>query len=227
MVEQDGVLAHEVVDRGGFAAEGQDVLADRVEAEEGFVAVNDVELEQRGGVVHADLGNGAFDQAEGAQFGDCVGDGANVAVHDRGRSGAELGAVGEVVNAARDGQRGCGVRDEDAHGDGLGAEAAGSDLVERLLHRAVQGLAGEAGEVDRNVLGLEGAFDVRAQADRAFGALADEDPAPLAGHDQAFFAQLAQRVLHRHGGDVVGLGQLVARWELVTGGELLREDRRS
>jgi hypothetical protein len=34
VVEQDGVFAHEVVDGLGFFAEGEDVFADGVEAEE-------------------------------------------------------------------------------------------------------------------------------------------------------------------------------------------------
>lgn len=66
MVEEDGVFAHEVVDGGGLFAEGDDVFADWVEAEEGFVVVDEVELEERGGVVDSDCGCGFFDQAEGA-----------------------------------------------------------------------------------------------------------------------------------------------------------------
>jgi hypothetical protein len=53
-------------------------------------------------------------------------------------------------------------------GDGLGAESTDADLVEWFLDRAVQGLAGEAGEVDRHVVGLERALDVGAESDWAF-----------------------------------------------------------
>jgi hypothetical protein len=58
-----GVLAHEVVHRPGFTVEGDLVLAHGVEAEERFLVVEDVELEQRGEVVDADLHGGLLHQA--------------------------------------------------------------------------------------------------------------------------------------------------------------------
>jgi hypothetical protein len=44
VVEEDGVFAHEVVDLVRLAADGQLVLAHRIEAEEGFGVVDQVEL---------------------------------------------------------------------------------------------------------------------------------------------------------------------------------------
>lgn len=140
-MEQDRVFAHQVVDRLGLFAEGEDVFADWVEAEERFLAVDDVELEQRGGVVDVDRGGGFLDQAEGAQLGHGVSDRAYVAVHDPGRSGSELRTVAEVVGSAWDRQRPGRVRDQDADRDRLRAEPADTDLVQGFLHGAVQGLA--------------------------------------------------------------------------------------
>ena len=48
----------------GSFAEGDDVFADGVEAEEGFFAVDQVELEQWCGVVDVDGRGGFLDQAE-------------------------------------------------------------------------------------------------------------------------------------------------------------------
>ena len=186
------------------------MLADRVEAEEHLLVVDDVELEQRGEVVDPDLYGGLLDQAEVGQLVDRVADGLGVAPGDGGARAAEVRVVGQVLGAAgqRPGRGGVGQQHADA--DGLGRQAAGADLVERLLDDAVQGLAGEAGEVDRDVWLLEGALDVRAQADRSLGALADEHAAALPADDEALVAQDAERLLDGLAGDAVALGQLVA-----------------
>jgi hypothetical protein len=55
---------HQVVDGSGFAVEGDLVLAHGVEAEERFLVVEDVELEQRGEAVDADLHGGLLHQAQ-------------------------------------------------------------------------------------------------------------------------------------------------------------------
>jgi hypothetical protein len=188
VVEQDGVFAHDVVDRAGCAAESDDVFADGVEAEECFLVVDQVELEQGRGAVYADLGGGFLDEAQFAEFGDVVDDGQGVAAHDLGGTVAELGAVGQIFDVAGERHGRGGVGDEDADVDGLGGQAADSDFVEWFLHDALQGLSGEAGEVDDDVLGVEGAFDVGTQADGTFGAFADEDPAALPRDDESFVA---------------------------------------
>ncbi len=46
---------------------------------------------------------------------------------------------------------------------------ADADAVERFLDDAVQGLAGESGEVDRDVLSRERALDIGTDADRGSG----------------------------------------------------------
>ena len=51
----------------------------------------------------------------------------------------------------------------------VGLDEAHADLVQRLLNRAVQGFAGEAGEVDDDVLAGKRLLDEGAQADRRGG----------------------------------------------------------
>ena len=154
-----------------------------------------------------------------------VDDRADVAVHDPLARGAELGAVAEVVERGMGsrGLRWCRGRRMRTVMD-FGRSRPTRILSSGSWHGAVQGLAGEAGEVDRDVLGLERTLDVRAEADWAFGALADEDAAALSGDDQAFFAQLAQGVLHGHRRDVVRLRQLLPGRQLVARRELLGQD---
>jgi hypothetical protein len=57
------------------------------------------------------------------------------------------------------------------------------------LDDAVQGLAGEAGEVDRDLWLLECSLDVWPEADGSLAASSDEDAAALAGDDEALVAQ--------------------------------------
>ena len=79
VAEHQGVFAHQVIHDTGAAGELDVVLDDRVEAEEGFLAVEDVELEQRRGGVRADLRRlpGLIRPMLG-EFLDAVGDGAGV-----------------------------------------------------------------------------------------------------------------------------------------------------
>ena len=65
------------------------------------------------------------------------------------------------------------------------------------------------------------------QADGSLAASSDEDAASLAGDDEALVAQDAERLLDGHAGHAVALGEFVAGGELVTGCELLGEDRRT
>jgi hypothetical protein len=67
-----------------------------------------------------------------------------------------------------------GVWKQEAHGDRLRLEAAGSDLVQRFKHRAVKRLTGEPGEVDGDLLLSERRLQVRAQADRTLRAFPHE-----------------------------------------------------
>ena len=135
-----------------------------------------------------------------------LGDRVSVPAGDRLGPFAECGLVGQVLGAARDGPRPAGVGDQDADVDAVGDELPAADLVQRLLHHSVQGLAGEPGEVDRHLGLLERALDVRAQGDCPGCALADEDPAALPGDDQALIAQQADGLLDRHAGNAVTLG---------------------
>ena len=64
VVEHHGVFSHQVVDVARAAGQRDGLLGDRVEAEEHFLAVEDVELEQRRAGVGADLRVGVLDEAE-------------------------------------------------------------------------------------------------------------------------------------------------------------------
>lgn len=110
-MEQDGVFAHEVVDGLGLFAEGDDVFADRVEAEECFFAVDNVELEQWGGVVGVDGRGGFLDQAETAQLVDGVGDRTDVAC---------------MIRVARARNSGLSPRSSARHGMASGAVVSGT-----------------------------------------------------------------------------------------------------
>jgi hypothetical protein len=55
------------------------------------------------------------------------------------------------------GAAGVGEQHPDGHGGGF--DAADADVVEGFLDRAVEGFAGEFGEVDGDVLGGEGLLD--------------------------------------------------------------------
>jgi sugar lactone lactonase YvrE len=68
-------------------------------------------------------------------------------------------------------------------------------------------------------------YSYQIQADGALAASSDEDAASMAGDDEALVTQDAERLLHGHAGHAVALGEFVARGELVTGCELLGEDR--
>lgn len=83
----------------------------------------------------------------------------------------------------------------------------------------------ERGELRVEVVDLEGALDVRAQAHRPGGALADVDAAALPGDDQALLAQHPHGLLHGHPGHAVSLGEFVAGGQLLAGGDLAGEDR--
>lgn len=137
------------------------------------------------------LGGCVLDESKRAQLGDVVDDRERVPTHDLLSALAECWAVSSGVHGGRNRPRHARVGNEDAHVDRLGCESTDADLVQGLLHDSVQRLAGEAGKVDRHALGLESAFDVRAESNRAFGALADEHAAALPGHDQSLVAQFA------------------------------------
>ncbi|BCJ45023.1 hypothetical protein GCM10010168_84030 [Actinoplanes ianthinogenes] len=75
----------------------------------------------------------------------------------------------------------------------------------------MQGLAGEAGEVERDVELLERGLDVRPQPHRAIGLGADERATPLPTDDQAIVAKDAERGLDGLAGYAVALGEVVLR----------------
>ena len=82
--------------------QGDGVLGDGVEPEEGLGAVEDVELEHRRRAVHADLGVGGFDKAEVGQLGDGLGDCLDMTAGYLPGPLPERGLVGKVADPARD-----------------------------------------------------------------------------------------------------------------------------
>lgn len=81
------------------------------------------------------------------------------------------------------------VWEQDAHLDRLRGEPSAADLVQRFDKSTLEGFGGVPDEVDTYFGGLEGAFDVGAQADRSGGAFADEHPRTLAGDSQSLVTQ--------------------------------------
>jgi hypothetical protein len=75
--------------------------------------------------------------------------------------------VGVVVGAAGQDHRAGGVGQQEPDGQRPRLGVADADAVERFLDDAVQSLAGESGEVDRDVLSRERALDVGTDASRA------------------------------------------------------------
>jgi len=159
VVEDHRVFAHRVVDVTWAAGQRDGVPGDGVEAEEHVLAIEDVELEQRRAAVGAELRVGLVDEAEAGQFLHGVEDGVGVPGGQAVGAGAVFGVVGEVVGAAGQDHGAAGVGEQHPDGQGGGLDAADADVVERLLDRAVQGLAGEPGEVDGDVLSGEGLLD--------------------------------------------------------------------
>jgi hypothetical protein len=166
VAEDEGIFAHQVVDGLGAAGQRDVVADDRIEAEEGFLVVKDVELKQRRAGVEADLGAGALDQAEISQLVYGVQDGTGVRGGDLAGAIAVGRIVGEVVGAAGQGHRPGGVGQQEPDGQGAGLGVADPDLVQGFLDDAVQGLPRESGEIDRDVLAVERALDVGPDADR-------------------------------------------------------------
>ena len=151
-----------------------------------------------------------------------------VPLDQSGHPAADCGVVtGAGAGARRQSDRVRHVGEKQAQLNGLRGEPAGADLVERFLDDTVECLCGVAGEVDPHVRVCERGLDVWAEPDGTLGALLDEDTTPLAGHDQAFIAQYAQRLLDGHPSDPVTAGQLGLRRQLLPRLELARQDRRA
>jgi hypothetical protein len=87
-----------------------------------------------------------------------------VAAGDLVHAGPVVRVVGQVVDPAQDGHGPGGVGQQHPDTDASGLDLSGADLVKGFLDNAVQGLAGEPGEVDRDVLGGKCLLDVWAQA---------------------------------------------------------------
>jgi len=111
-------------------------------------------------VPHTDGSYWFTDPPYGAQFYEGT-------VDDAGGPVPEGRLVGEVVDPAGQGPGAAGVRQQDPEPDGRRRQPAGPDLVQGFAERAGQGLAGEAGEVQRHLLLLEGGFEVRPKTDGA------------------------------------------------------------
>jgi hypothetical protein len=169
VVEDHGVFAHQVVDVARAAGQRDLVLGDRVEAEEDFLAVEDVELEQRRAGMGADLDVGVLDEAEAGEFLHGIQDGMGVAAGQPVGAGPVVRVVAEVVGPAGQHHGTAGVGQQQPDGQGGGFVLADADVVEGFLDGAVEGFAGESGEVDGYVLAGEGLLDERAQADRGRG----------------------------------------------------------
>lgn len=129
----------------------------RAEAEEYFLAVQDVEPEHRRARVCPDLGGCGVEEAKAGEFLDAVDDGVGVAA---GEAGGAL-PVFLVVGPAGQDHRPGGVGQQHPDAQAGGPDAADADLVEGFLDDAVEGLAGESGEVDGDVLAGERLLDER------------------------------------------------------------------
>jgi Phage integrase family len=149
VVEHGGVLAHQVIYRDALAVQRHRVLGNRVEPEERLGPVQDVELEHRRRAMHSDLRRGRFHQPQVGQLGDGLGDRLGMPSGDLLRSFPERWLVGQVADAARDGPRLAGVRDQDPDVDALRLARRHVDL-EACTVRVVCSLT----ETDNGVLVL-------------------------------------------------------------------------
>jgi hypothetical protein len=165
VVEHDSVFPHQVVDVPFAAAEREALPGDRVEAEEHFFAVEDVELEQRRAGMGADLGCRALKEPEAGEFLHVVKDRMGVPGCEPGGAFPVVRVVGQVIGAAREHHGPGRVGEQHPDGDAGGPDPPDPDLVERFLDDAVQRLTGEPGEVDRDMLAGERLLDKRADAD--------------------------------------------------------------
>jgi hypothetical protein len=168
VVEDHGVLAHQVVDVARAAGQRDVVLDDRVEAEEDLFAVEDVELEQRRAGVGADLRVGVLDETEADEFLHGVQDGMGMPRGQPVHTGPVVGVVAKVVDPAgqHHGSAGVGSSSRIARVAGLFWPMRSCRGVPGLRRG---GFRGESGEVDGDVLAGEGLLDERAQADRGCG----------------------------------------------------------
>jgi hypothetical protein len=116
-----------------------------------------------------DLRVGLLDEAEAGQLVHGVEDGVGVAGGQPVGTGAVVRIIGEVVGTAGQDHGAAGVGKQHPYRQGRGLDLADADLIERFLNRAVEGLAGESGEVDGDVFAGEGLLDEGAQADRGRG----------------------------------------------------------
>src|ERR1035437_4005311 len=94
--------------------------------------------------------------------------------HDRVASSTEGWVILPCLGITGQRPRLLAVRDKGANPDATWSVPTGADLVQRFLHGALQGLTGEAEEVEGDVLGPERPLDVGAKSDRLLGALSHE-----------------------------------------------------
>src|SRR5260370_27591116 len=117
------------------------MLDDRIEAEKGVLAIDDVDLEQRHAAVDADLGRGPSDEPETCQFLDSVRNCLRIAKHDSVCAFADCWIVRQVICATWKAHRDGHVGEQYTNCDRLRSESAIADLVERFLDRAMQRFA--------------------------------------------------------------------------------------
>jgi hypothetical protein len=100
------------------------------------------------------------------QFGDRIQDGLRVAGGDTAGPFPVIRVVSEVISPARQHHRPGGVGQQNPDRQGFGLAVPDPDRVQWFLDDAVQGFPGEPGEVDRDMLAVEGALDERPDTDR-------------------------------------------------------------
>ena len=84
-------------------------------------------------------------------------------------AGAVFRIIAEVVGPAGQDHWAAGIGKQHPYRQGGWLDPADADLIEGFLDRAVEGFAGESGEVDGDVFAGEGLLDERPQADRGRG----------------------------------------------------------
>jgi hypothetical protein len=136
-------------------------------------------------------------------------------------AGAVFRVVGEVVGSAGQGHGTAGVGQQHPYSHGGGLDLADADLIEGFLDRAMEGFAGEPGEVDGDVLAGEGLLDEGTQADRGRGEDRRSRPwraGRLPAHTKVFRSGALKELFRGPAGKhflqdaaVVGVGQAAQR----------------
>jgi hypothetical protein len=130
-VKKDGVFAERIEEWNRLLLHGHDVFFDLVEAEEGVLTVEDVELEQRRQLGHSYLNVGVFDESECSEFGHQIHDRADVPAQDTDHALLHARVLGGV-DSDREGSRALESWEQHPNLEGLGGDLAHADFVQRF-----------------------------------------------------------------------------------------------